>query len=67
MSARYTDPRRFGRFVIAAEDIDAWRELGPDPWLEGIDEARVLAVMKKRKRHAANSSSRLTEVVRRCG
>jgi formamidopyrimidine-DNA glycosylase len=50
VSARYTDPRRFGRFVVAAEDIAAWRELGPDPWLEGIDEARVLAVMKKRKR-----------------
>jgi len=50
LSARYTDPRRFGRFVAAAEDIDAWRDLGPDPWLEGIDESRVLSVMKRRKR-----------------
>jgi formamidopyrimidine-DNA glycosylase len=49
-SARYTDPRRFGRFITAAEDIEAWRALGPDPLLEGIDEARVLAIMKKRKR-----------------
>jgi formamidopyrimidine-DNA glycosylase len=49
-SARYTDPRRFGRFIATANDIDAWRELGPDPWLEGIDEARVLAVLKKRRR-----------------
>jgi formamidopyrimidine-DNA glycosylase len=49
-SARYTDPRRFGRFVTAPEEIDAWRDLGPDPWLDGIDESRVLAVMKTRKR-----------------
>ncbi len=49
-SARYTDPRRFGRFITTASDIDAWRELGPDPWLEGIDEERVLGFMKKRRR-----------------
>lgn len=49
-SARYTDPRRFGRFIATTEDIGAWRELGPDPWLDGIDEARLLAVLKKRKR-----------------
>jgi formamidopyrimidine-DNA glycosylase len=49
-SARYTDPRRFGRFIAAAEDIDAWRALGPDPLLEGIDEERVLTFMKKRRR-----------------
>jgi formamidopyrimidine-DNA glycosylase len=49
-SARYTDPRRFGRFIAAVHDIDAWRALGPDPLLEGIDEERVLAFMKKRKR-----------------
>src|ERR1700722_17352891 len=46
-SARYTDPRRFGRFVATDQEIDAWRELGPDPLLDGIDEARVLARMKK--------------------
>jgi formamidopyrimidine-DNA glycosylase len=50
LSARYTDPRRFGRFVATDEEIDAWRELGPDPLLDGIDEARVLARMKKSKR-----------------
>lgn len=49
-SARYTDPRRFGRFIASAEDIEAWRSLGPDPWLDGIDEARLLAAMKTRKR-----------------
>jgi formamidopyrimidine-DNA glycosylase len=49
-SARYTDPRRFGRFIAAANDIEAWRALGPDPLLDGIDEERVLAFMKTRKR-----------------
>src|SRR5579859_5867707 len=49
-SARYTDPRRFGRFISTTEDIDAWRKLGPDPWLDGIDEPRVLAVLEKRRR-----------------
>jgi formamidopyrimidine-DNA glycosylase len=49
LSARYTDPRRFGRFIASGDDIDEWRDLGPDPWLEEIDEARVLSAMKKRK------------------
>jgi formamidopyrimidine-DNA glycosylase len=49
-SARYTDARRFGRFVATADEIDAWRALGPDPLLDGIDEARLLAVMRKSKR-----------------
>jgi formamidopyrimidine-DNA glycosylase len=49
-SARYTDPRRFGRFITTGEDIAAWRELGPDPLLEGIDEVRMLAILKTRKR-----------------
>jgi formamidopyrimidine-DNA glycosylase len=49
-SARYTDARRFGRFVATADEIDAWRALGPDPLLDGIDEARLLAAMKKSKR-----------------
>jgi formamidopyrimidine-DNA glycosylase len=49
-SARYTDPRRFGRFVTAGEDIEAWRELGPDPLLEGIDEGRLLDMFRRRKR-----------------
>jgi formamidopyrimidine-DNA glycosylase len=49
-SARYTDARRFGRLVTSATDIDAWRELGPDPLLEGIDERHLLEVMQKRRR-----------------
>jgi formamidopyrimidine-DNA glycosylase len=48
-SARYTDPRRFGRFVVAARPIEAWTALGPDPWLDGIDQARLLAALKRRK------------------
>ena len=50
LSARYTDSRRFGHFITSETDIDEWRELGPDPYLDGIDEARVLGFMKKRKR-----------------
>jgi formamidopyrimidine-DNA glycosylase len=49
-SARYTDARRFGRFIVSPVDIDAWNELGPDPLLEDIDEARILSLMEKRKR-----------------
>jgi formamidopyrimidine-DNA glycosylase len=49
-SVRYTDSRRFGRFIVSATDIEAWSELGPDPLLDGIDQERVLAFMKKRKR-----------------
>jgi formamidopyrimidine-DNA glycosylase len=49
-SARYTDSRRFGRFVVATDDIAPWRALGPDPWLDGIDEGRLLAAMKTRTR-----------------
>jgi formamidopyrimidine-DNA glycosylase len=49
-SARYTDPRRLGRFVVASEDIEAWRALGPDPWLDGIDEGRLLAELGRRRR-----------------
>jgi formamidopyrimidine-DNA glycosylase len=49
-SARYTDPRRFGRFIATASDIEAWQKLGPDPWLEGIDEPRLLALLEKRRR-----------------
>jgi formamidopyrimidine-DNA glycosylase len=48
-SARYVDSRRFGRIIAASEDIDVWRELGPDPLLDGIDAAKLLHRIKKRK------------------
>jgi formamidopyrimidine-DNA glycosylase len=36
-SLRYLDSRRFGRLVVAKEDIAQWRDLGPDPLADGID------------------------------
>jgi formamidopyrimidine-DNA glycosylase len=35
-SLRYVDSRRFGRLIVAQDDIAAWRELGPDPLVDGI-------------------------------
>ena len=50
-SVRYVDTRRFGRLVVAAEDIPEWRELGPDPFSDGLD-ARGLASALAGKRGA---------------
>jgi len=33
----YVDPRRWGRLVLAREDLEAWTALGPDPLSDGID------------------------------
>src|SRR5437868_6919894 len=30
-SVRYVDSRRFGRLIVAKEDIPEWSSLGPDP------------------------------------
>jgi formamidopyrimidine-DNA glycosylase len=35
-SVRYVDARRFGRLIVAKNDIAEWRALGPDPLVEGI-------------------------------
>lgn len=36
-SIRYTDPRRFGRIVVAKEDIPSWSLLGPiRSWTESM-------------------------------
>jgi formamidopyrimidine-DNA glycosylase len=35
-SVRYVDARRLGRLVAAADDIDDWKDLGPDPLGQGI-------------------------------
>ena len=45
----YVDPRLFGRFVVAREDLAAWNELGPDPLLDGIDVAVLRAGLARRK------------------
>lgn len=49
-SIRYVDPRMFGRLIVGADDIDAWRALGPDPVVDGIDVDRLGAVLALRKR-----------------
>lgn len=47
-SIRYTDPRLFGRFVVAKSDIDEWTELGPDPLHDGVDPARLGEALSRR-------------------
>ena len=46
----YTDPRRWGRIVLAREDIVHFRALGPDPLADGIDPIALGAVLARRKR-----------------
>lgn len=41
-SLRYVDPRMFGRFIVAEEDIPSWTTLGPDP-LSDVFDGDVLA------------------------
>jgi formamidopyrimidine-DNA glycosylase len=48
-SVRYVDPRLFGRFVVANEDLPIWSALGPDPLVDGIDVDALHAKLAKRK------------------
>jgi formamidopyrimidine-DNA glycosylase len=48
-SLRYVDPRMFGRFVVAEDDLDEWTSLGPDPLVDPFDgEVLRAAVSGKR-------------------
>lgn len=38
----YIDPRRWGRIVLAREDIEPWTALGPDPLSDGVDPDALL-------------------------
>jgi formamidopyrimidine-DNA glycosylase len=49
-SVRYCDARRFGRLVVAHDDIDEWRELGPDPLNDGLDAESLAASLAKSRR-----------------
>ncbi len=49
-SLRYRDPRLFGRLVLAREDLSAWRALGPDPLVDGIDVARLATALAGARR-----------------
>lgn len=46
----FVDPRRWGRLVLAREDLPAWTALGPDPLDDGIDVARLGAKLARRNR-----------------
>ncbi len=45
----YVDPRRWGRWIVAHEDIPTWRALGPDPLAVRIDLDPLLAKLARRK------------------
>jgi formamidopyrimidine-DNA glycosylase len=49
-SLRYLDPRMFGRFVVAHDDIAAWSALGPDPLVDGVDGKVLASAIEGRKR-----------------
>jgi formamidopyrimidine-DNA glycosylase len=49
-SLRYLDSRRFGRLVVANEDIPEWRELGPDPLADGIDHRLFAQALARTRR-----------------
>jgi formamidopyrimidine-DNA glycosylase len=46
----YVDARRWGGMTLATEDSPTWKKLGPDPLIEGIDEARLLGKLARRKK-----------------
>jgi formamidopyrimidine-DNA glycosylase len=54
-SVRYLDSRRFGRLVVAKDDIAEWRALGPDPLVDGI-RSRSLAKALGRSRRAVKDA-----------
>lgn len=49
-SLRYVDPRMFGRFVVARDDLPEWRALGPDPLVDGVDGATLARAIAGRRR-----------------
>lgn len=46
----YVDSRRWGRMILAREDIATWRALGPDPLDDGVDLERLARKLTRRKR-----------------
>jgi formamidopyrimidine-DNA glycosylase len=45
----FVDPRRWGRLVLAHEDIPTWSALGPDPLSDGIDPLVLRARLARSK------------------
>ena len=46
----YIDSRRFGRLLLAEDDIDEWRGLGPDPLDGGLEPAHLGPALARRRR-----------------
>jgi formamidopyrimidine-DNA glycosylase len=54
-SARFVDPRRFGRLLARRRDVKAWEALGPDPLVDGLEThalARALAARRRTVKEA---------------
>jgi formamidopyrimidine-DNA glycosylase len=49
-SVRYHDSRRFGRLVVAREDIAEWTALGPDPLDGGLDVGHLSVALARSRR-----------------
>ncbi len=49
-SFRYVDSRRFGRLVVARDDIPEWRALGPDPLALGLRVPELAAALARSRR-----------------
>ncbi len=50
VSLRYVDPRMFGRFIVAREDIAEFRALGPDPLVDDVDGATLARAIAGKRR-----------------
>jgi formamidopyrimidine-DNA glycosylase len=46
----FTDPRRWGRFILSDTDIATWKKLGPDPLAVGIDLEALGKKLARRKK-----------------
>lgn len=45
----YVDPRRWGRIILARDDIEPWTALGPDPLSDGVDPEALLRRLARSK------------------
>lgn len=45
---RYVDPRMFGGLQLRADDLPAWRKLGPDPLHDGLDAGALRERLQRR-------------------
>jgi formamidopyrimidine-DNA glycosylase len=50
VSLRYVDPRMFGRFIVADDDIAEWTSLGLDPLVDRVDGKALARAIAGKKR-----------------